>query len=142
MGWLDVNHVVPGSVQLQALLALGFLLVCLVNTVALLLVKFLRRGSELSVRRAMGASRVSIFTQLLMEASIIGGGGGLLGLLLAWLGLWVVRQQPAKYAVLAHLDTRMLFATFLLAIVASLLAAVFPAWRACRLPPARALKLQ
>lgn len=142
MGWLDVNHVVPGSVQLQALLALGFLLVCMVNTVALLLVKFLRRGSELSVRRAMGASRVSVFTQLLLEASIIGGGGGMLGLGLAWFGLWVVRQQPAKYAVLAHLDTSMLCATFVLAIVASLLAAVFPAWRACRLPPARALKLQ
>jgi putative ABC transport system permease protein len=142
MGWLDVNHVVPGSVQLQALLALGFLLVCLVNMVALLLVKFLRQGTELSVRRAMGASRVSVFTQLLMEASIIGTGGGFLGLSLAWFGLWVVRQQPAKYAALAHLDIGMLCATFVLAIVASLLAAVFPAWRACRLPPARALKLQ
>jgi putative ABC transport system permease protein len=55
MQWLDYNHVVPGSVQLQTLLALGFLLVCLVNTVVILLVKFLRRGGELSVRRDMGA---------------------------------------------------------------------------------------
>ncbi|MEO9216126.1 MAG: ABC transporter permease [Rhodanobacter sp.] len=142
MGWLDVNHVVPGSVQLQALLALGFMLVCLVNTVALLLVKFLRRAGELSVRRAMGASKRSVFAQLLVEASMIGIAGGITGLLLATFGLWLVRQQPAKYAELAHLDGSMLATTLLLALVATLLAAVFPAWRACHLPPARALKIQ
>jgi putative ABC transport system permease protein len=142
MGWLDVNHVVPGSVQLQALLALGFMLVCLVNTVALLLVKFLRRGGELSVRRAMGASKRAVFAQLLIEASIIGVTGGLVGLLLADAGLWLVRQQPVEYATLAHLDLSMLATTVLLALIATLLAAVFPAWRACHLPPAHALKLQ
>lgn len=142
MGWLDVNHVVPGSVQLQALLALGFMLVCLVNTVALLLVKFLRRGGELSVRRAMGASKRSVFAQLLVEASLIGATGGIVGLLLADAGLWLVRQQPVQYAALAHLDLPMLAATVLLALVATVLAAVFPAWRACHLPPARALKIQ
>ncbi len=142
MGWLDVNHVVPGSVQLQTLLALSFLLVCLVNTVALLLVKFLRCGGELSVRRAMGASRASVFAQLLLEAAMIGISGGLAGLLLAVGGLWIVRQQPAQYAALAHLDFPMLLGTLALALVATVLAAVFPAWRACQLPPARALKLQ
>ncbi|HET6586181.1 MAG TPA: ABC transporter permease [Oleiagrimonas sp.] len=142
MAWLDYNHVVPGSVQLQGLLALGFMLVCLLNTVALLLVKFLRRGSELSVRRAMGASRRAIFAQLLMEASLVGLSGGAVGLLLALFGLWIVRLQPAKYAGLAHLDVTMLVATFALAICATLLAAIFPAWRACRLVPARLLKIQ
>ena len=94
MGCLDYNHVVPGSVQLQALLALGFMLVCLVNTVALLLVKFLRHSHELGVRRAMGASRKSVFAQLLVEASLVGLAGGSVGLLLALFGLWIVRQQP------------------------------------------------
>ncbi|WP_251274358.1 ABC transporter permease, partial [Enterobacter hormaechei] len=40
-----------------AWLALGFLGVCLVNTVGLLLAKFLRRSGEIGVRRALGASR-------------------------------------------------------------------------------------
>ncbi|MGN6229354.1 ABC transporter permease [Dyella sp.] len=142
MGWLDYNHVIPGSVQLQTLLALGFLLVCLVNTVALLLVKFMRRSSELSVRRAMGASRRDLFAQLLGEAAMIGLGGGLLGLLLAWGGLWIVRQQPAEYAQVAHLDVPMLGVALGLAVLASVLAGVFPAWRASVLPPARGLKLQ
>lgn len=142
MQWLAYNHVVPGSVQLETLLALGFLLVCLVNTVALLLVKFLRRGGELAVRRAMGASRRSVFAQLLVEAALLGLSGGVAGLLLAVFGLWIVRQQPAEYAALAHLDASMLGATFVFAVAAALIAAVFPAWRACRIAPARLLKTQ
>ena len=142
MQWLDYNHAIPGSVQLQALLAMGFLLVCLVNTTALLLVKFLRRGGELSVRRAMGASRGTIFAQLLTEAALLGLAGGGMGLVLAWFGLWIVREQPVQYAPLAHLDGSMLAATFALAVLAMLGAALFPAWRACRLLPARLLKTQ
>ncbi|PWK88712.1 ABC transporter permease [Fulvimonas soli] len=142
MGWLDYNHVVPGSVQMQTLLALGFLLVCLVNTVALLLVKFLRRGGELSVRRALGASRRAVFVQLLAESALIGLAGGAVGLLLSLGGLWLLRQQPAEYASLARADGPMLLGTLALAVAATLSAAVFPAWRACRLAPARLLKLQ
>ncbi|GAB2623454.1 ABC transporter permease [Novilysobacter erysipheiresistens] len=142
MGWLDYNEVIPGDVRLQAWLALGFLLVCLVNTVGLLLAKFLRRSTEIGVRRALGASRGAIFAQCLVEAGTVGLAGGILGLGLALLGLWAVRQQPASYAELAHLDLPMLFATFVLAIVASLLAGLLPAWRACQVTPAIQLKSQ
>jgi putative ABC transport system permease protein len=142
MEWLDYNKVVPGDVRLQLWLAFGFLLVCLLNTVGLLLAKFLRRSSEIGVRRALGASRRAIFAQCLVEAGTVGLAGGLLGLGLAMLGLWAVRQQPASYAELAHLDPAMLLTTFLLAIVASLLAGLLPAWRACEVPPAIQLKSQ
>lgn len=142
MGWLDHNHVVPGSVQLQTLLALGFLTVCLINTVAMLLVKFLRRGGELSVHRAMGASKRAVFAQLLIEAAVVGVAGGAMGLLLAAFGLWIVRQQPVAYAAFARMDGAMLSGTFVLAVCATLLASVFPAWRACRIVPARLLKTQ
>ncbi|HET8819556.1 MAG TPA: ABC transporter permease, partial [Xanthomonadaceae bacterium] len=57
MGWLEYNEVVPSDVRLQVWLAFGFLAVCLLNTVGLLLAKFLRRSSEIGVRRALGASR-------------------------------------------------------------------------------------
>ncbi|MEO6138100.1 MAG: ABC transporter permease [Luteimonas sp.] len=142
MQWLDINKVVPGDVRLQVWLALGFLLVCLLNTVGLLLAKFLRRSSEIGVRRALGASRRAIFLQCLVEAGTVGLAGGVLGLGLALVGLWAVRQQPAGYAALAHLDPMMLLTTFLLAILASLLAGVLPAWRACAVAPAIQLKSQ
>jgi putative ABC transport system permease protein len=135
MGWMDFNKVVPQDVRLQTWLAFGFLLVCLVNTVGLMLAKFLRRAGEVGVRRALGASRRSVFAQLLTEAGMVGLAGGLLGLLLAVVGLWLVRRQPADYAALAHLDLSMLLMTFVMA-------GILPAWRACQVAPALQLKTQ
>ena len=142
MEWLDFNRVVPRDVVMQVWLGLGFLLVCLLNTVGLLLAKFLRRSGEIGVRRALGASRREIFKQCLVEAGTVGLAGGVLGLGLALLGLWAVRQQPTSYARLAHLDTSMLLTTFALAIAASLLAGLLPAWRAMQVTPAIQLKSQ
>ena len=142
MQWMDYRGVVPGDVRLQMWLAFGFLLVCLVNTVGLLLAKFLRRSGEIGVRRALGASRGEIFKQCLVEAGTVGLAGGLLGLLFALAGLWAVRQRPAEYASLAHLDGSMLLLTFAMAIFASLLAGILPAWRAMQVTPALQLKSQ
>ncbi|MGN6481814.1 MAG: ABC transporter permease, partial [Luteibacter sp.] len=55
-------------------------------------------------------------------------------------GLWLVRQQPDDYASLAHLDLPMLAATFAIAITATLVAGLLPAWRACQVTPALQLK--
>ncbi|MFI4959025.1 MAG: ABC transporter permease, partial [Lysobacterales bacterium] len=140
MQWLDYNGVVPNDVRLQAWLAFGFLLVCLLNTVGLMLAKFLRRSGELSVRRALGASRRALFAQLLTESGVVGLAGGLGGLLLALLGLWMVQHRSTDYASLAHLDPAMLLVTFVLAIGASLVAGMLPAWRACNVTPALQLK--
>jgi putative ABC transport system permease protein len=142
MELLDFRQVVPGDVRLQAWLAFAFLAVCLLNTVGLLLAKFLRRSQEIGVRRALGASRRAIFNQFLVEAGSVGLAGGALGLGLAWLGLWAVRQQPVDYAALAELDLPMLLTTVALAIVSSLLAGLLPAWRAGRVAPALQLKSQ
>ena len=142
MEWLEFSKVVPRDVVIQLWLGFGFLLVCLVNTVGLLLAKFLRRGSEIGVRRALGASRRDIFTQCLVEAGTVGLAGGIIGLGLSLLGLWAVRQQPASYAEHAYLDAGMLLLTFVLAIVASVLAGLLPAWRAMQVTPAIQLKSQ
>jgi putative ABC transport system permease protein len=100
----------------------------------------LRRGREISVRRALGATRRAIFMQFMVEAAIVGLAGGLLGLVLAELGLLGVRHQPAEYASLAHLNLQMFAATFGVALLASLIAGLLPAWRACVMAPAPQLK--
>ncbi len=140
MDWLEENEVVPSDVQLQTWLALAFFAVCLINTIGLLLAKFLRRAPEIGVRRALGASRRAVFSQCLVESGVIGIAGGCLGLALTLLGLWAVRQQPVEYAELAQLDLAMLIATLVAAIVSSLLAGLLPAWRACQIAPAMQLK--
>ena len=140
MGWLRQEQVVPDDVRLQAGLAFGFLLICVVNTVGLLLAKCLRRSQEIGVRRALGATRREIFVQFIVEAGIVGLAGGVVGLLLAELGLLGIRHQPAQYASLAHLDLSMFLFTFAVALAASIVAGILPAWRACVLAPAPQLK--
>ncbi len=140
MQWLDLNGVVPGDVKLQTWLAFAFLAICLFNTVGLLLAKFLRRGGEIGVRRALGASKRAIFAQCLVEAGLIGLLGGVGGWLLTLIGLWLVRAQPVAYADLAHLDAGMFALTFTLSVAVSLLAGALPALRASRIPPALQLK--
>ncbi|WP_430388011.1 ABC transporter permease [Dyella sp. 20L07] len=140
MEWIRIEEVVPDDVRLQAGLAFGFLLICVLNTVGLLLAKCLRRSGEIGVRRALGATRRTVFAQFMVEAVMVGLTGGLLGLAFAELGLWGVRHQPAEYASLAYLDVEMFLFTFAVAVVASLIAGLLPAWRACALAPAPQLK--
>lgn len=142
MEWLAFRKVLPGDIQLQVWLAFGFLLVCLTNAVGLLLAKCLRRSGEIGVRRALGASRRAIFAQFLVEAGVLGVAGGLLGLLLAWAGLWLVRMGPSDYASLARMDWEMLSLTIALAFIASLVAGLLPAWKAASVTPALQLKTQ
>lgn len=140
MGFLSQQQVVPDDARLQAYLAFGFLLICIVGTVGLLLAKCLGRSHEIGVRRAMGASRAAVFAQFIVESAMVGIVGGLLGLVFAEFGLWEVRHTPAQYAHLAHLDPTMFGATFIVALTASLIAGLLPAWRACTVAPAPQLK--
>ena len=142
MEWMGFHRLVPNDVTIQLWLAFGFLVVCLLNTIGLLLAKFLRRAGEIGVRRALGATRSAIFQQCMVEAGTIGLAGGVLGLGFSLLGLWAVRKQPVDYADLAHLNATMLLLTFALAIVASLLAGALPAWRAMQITTAVQLKTQ
>jgi putative ABC transport system permease protein len=140
MEWLSVKQVVPSDVRLQVWLAFGFLAVCLVNTVGLLLAKCLRRSPEIGVRRALGASKREIFAQFLVEAGAIGLAGGVLGLGFAAVGVWLVHGGTQRGAEWVHMDATTLVATFVLAIASTLLAGLLPAWRACEVSPASQLK--
>jgi putative ABC transport system permease protein len=141
MDWLGSQKVLPADVRLQTWLAFGFLAVCVVNMVGLLLARTLRRSGEIGVRRALGATRADIFKQFVVEAGLLGMAGALLGLMLAQAGLWLVRQSPSDYARLAELDAAMLALTLGLALLASLLAGLLPAWRAALVTPAVQLKV-
>ncbi|WP_348672164.1 ABC transporter permease [uncultured Abyssibacter sp.] len=142
MEWLDYKRVVPDDVQLQVWIAFGFLVVCIVNTIGLMLAKFLRREGDIGVRRALGATRRSVFTQYLLEAGMIGVGGAVVGLLLSLVGLAAVRMQPVDYAGFARLDLSMFLMAVGLSLAASLIAGLLPAWQACRIAPALQLKTE
>jgi putative ABC transport system permease protein len=140
--WMRDQKVVSGDVEVQSELSLAFLTVCLLNTIGLLLAKFMRKSGEIGLRRALGASRRQLFAQHLIESGVVGLSGGVIGLLLTLVGLWIVRLLYSDFARVATLDWPMVLATIALAIVASLLAGLYPTWRACRIVPALQLKTQ
>jgi putative ABC transport system permease protein len=141
MQWLDVQHVVPPESRISLIVAMCFFVICLVNTVGLLLAKFLRRAGEIGVRRALGATRHEIYAQYLVEAAAVGLAGGLVGLLLTIAGMSGVGLlfEP-DIARLAHIDVSLIGLTFAVAIFATVAAAFYPAWRAAQVQPAWQLK--
>lgn len=139
--WMTLNKVVPHDVFLNVLLAGGFLLLCMVNVAGLLAARFLRRQADVAVRRALGASQRQVFAQHLVEAGLLGLGGGLLALPLTLLGLWIVRIQPVVYAAAATFNPAVFVALALLSLLTGLLVGILPAWRVCRQPPAMQIKV-
>lgn len=140
--WLAYNHVVGKDSKTLMGVSFMFLAVCLLNTVGLILAKFLRRSGEIGLRRAVGASKAALFRQYLVETGVIGVSGGLLGIPLAWALLIGVRHLIDGSDHYTHLDWTMVGMALLLAIVASMLAGLYPAWRVVRIPPAIYLKVQ
>ncbi|MGH6886320.1 MAG: ABC transporter permease, partial [Geminicoccales bacterium] len=89
--WLVDNEVVGNDDHVLVGLAFAFLAVCLLNTVGLLLAKFLNNAAVTGVRRALGASRRQVFYQHLVEVGVISSIGAALGLALGGLLLMGLR---------------------------------------------------
>ncbi|QNA87577.1 FtsX-like permease family protein [Massilia sp. Dwa41.01b] len=140
--WMEEREVVGKDTKLSAWLAFGFLLLCLVNTIGLLLAKFSVRAAEVGIRRALGASRREIFRQFLVESAVVGLAGGVLGLVLAFGALALIAMQSSEVAAIARMDLTMLAFTFALSVFAAVLAGLLPTWRACQVTPALQLKSQ
>jgi putative ABC transport system permease protein len=83
-----------------------------------------------------------VFTQFLIESGVVGLTGGFIGLLLTIVGLVAVRMLYKEYSTVSHLDWPMTLTTIGLAVLAAVLAGLYPTWRACRVAPAGQLKTQ
>lgn len=142
MEWLEINEVVSTDNRVLVRVAFLFLLVCVLNTVGLLLAKFLGKAPEVALRRAMGASKFAILSQNLVEVCAIGILGGFTGVSLAWLGLRLIDNLYRGYQNLVHLDASMLVMALTVAVVASIVAGIYPVWRVTKLAPAGYLKTQ
>jgi putative ABC transport system permease protein len=143
------DSAVPPAIRAIGFVADGFLIVCLVNAVGLLLAKFSSRTRELALRRALGASRGGIFRQCVTETLLIGLLGGVVGLVLTAAGLAGLRallaaasQQGVPISRLASLNADMVVITLVVAVVVTVCAGLYPTWRASRVQPAWQLKTQ
>lgn len=140
--WLDIHNVVSTDNKQLLMLSFVFLIICLINSTVLMLAKLLRKAPEAGIRRALGASRSSIFFQHLMEAFVIGVAGSMLGLLFSLGGLAGVRELYSSYENVAVFNSVTVMSAVLLALAATLLSGLLPAWRISHAAPAKYLKTQ
>lgn len=150
--WLRVNHVVSGDTSILLRLAFAFLAVCLINTVGILLAKFLKRSGITGLLRALGASRRQIFWQHLVEVAAIATAGATAGIALGAIGLRAVQTLyevagagdigASNYVSLTHFDPAGVGWALALAALSTVAAGLYPAWAIGRLPPSRYLKSQ
>lgn len=111
------------------------LVIACVNTASLLLARAAERRHEAAIRTALGAGRGSLIRLYLLESGWLALGGGLIGLLLAWLGVPLLRQVlPAELPRLASasLDWRVTLFAASAAVLCGLAAGLVPALLAAR----------
>jgi putative ABC transport system permease protein len=128
--------------QLGAMAAMSilFLIICALNLTGLLLAKFLARAPEVSVRRALGATRADIFLQHVVECELVGVAGGIIGILLSMGVMHFIGKLITETSVVS-LDGEMVVVSVGLSLFAGLLAGAYPAWRICTTQPAVQLKV-
>jgi predicted permease len=111
------------------------LLIACVNVASLLLTRVVSRGHEFSLRLALGAPGRRLFSQCLIESSVLGVLGSALGLLVASLGtgpflrFWPDRLPRADEV---HVDWRVLVFAIISSMLTALLFGLIPAFRANR----------
>lgn len=140
-----LSDVIVGDVRSPLLVLLGavgfVLLVACANVANLLLARASARQGELAVRSALGAGRVRLLRQLLTEAVVLGAGGAVLGLAIAFVATRaLVAAQPADIPRLADVGVNgtVVVVTFVIAIATSVVFGILPALQltGARLPSA------
>jgi putative ABC transport system permease protein len=150
-GWgatlVPLHEDLVGGVRTALLVLLGavafVLLIACANVANLVLARTLARGKEMAIRNALGASRVALLRHILAETLLLSVLGGMLGLLLARVGvdasMKLLADRLPKF-VEVTLDSQVLGFTLLLSIAAGVLAGLVPSLRFSRVDVNEVLK--
>ncbi|MBC8165639.1 MAG: FtsX-like permease family protein, partial [Bryobacteraceae bacterium] len=118
------------------------LMIACANTAQLLLARSLRRGREVAIRTALGASRFCLIRQFLLEGLVLAAVGGAAGLLLsAWIISLLKSVLPVRSPLLesAHLDLTVVVFTLAISLISTLAFASLPAVKGSKWTPGPSL---
>jgi len=128
----------PAAIAGLAGLGLVILLLAATNYVNLAAVRTAARRREIGVRKALGVSGPGLATQFLAESLLVGAGATAIGVVLAWLGLPLFSELAGR-PLAAVYGWGAWLALVGIGIGTGLLAGVYPAWLAVRMPASSAL---
>ena len=117
------------------------LLVGGIGIMNIMLVTVTERTREIGIRRAIGAQRSSIVAQFLIEAAMLCGIGGIVGIL-AGTGGSVVLSRLMYDGLTIYPSVRVTAGAFLLSVSLGVLFGSYPAAKAARLQPVEALRAE
>src|ERR1044071_5937128 len=126
-----------GTIFLVAVAVPGIaMLVGAIVIMNIMLVSVTERTKEIGIRKSLGARKIDILKQFLVEAASLAVMGGAVGIFLAWIiGAVVTALVFPTYLSL----TAILFALTISG-GAGVISGLFPAWKAARLDPIEALR--
>ena len=150
-GWdaivVPLHEQVIGDVRSALLIlpaAVGFvLLIACANVANLSLVRATRRQRELAIRSALGAGRLRLIRQMLIESSVLSVLAGIIGITVAAATLKVILSfAPGNIYRLqtVTIDGRVMAFTFLVSLLVAVVFGIFPAWQGSRISITTALK--
>ena len=116
------------------------LLVGGIGIMNIMLVTVTERTREIGIRRAIGAQRASIVTQFLIEAGMLCGMGGVVGIAVGTAGSVVVSRL--MYQMTVYPPVWVGLAAFALSVALGMLFGSYPAIKASKLQPVEALRAE
>ncbi|WP_160680450.1 ABC transporter permease [Clostridium sp. C8-1-8] len=105
----------------------------------IMLVSVIERTREIGTRKAIGAKRRTILAQFLIEAASVSGLGGVLGVLVGYLGSYI-GQKFFNTTIL--ISNNIVLAAFLFSLAVGIIFGMYPANKASKLNPIDALRFE
>ncbi len=143
-GWSTLREQYTEPLLILQLMVGAVLLICCANLSGLFLARASARQQEFAIRGALGAPRLRLMRQLLVESLMLAIPGAGLGVLLAWwAGPWLVHSlgnRQAEISLSSRPDLTILAVTAGCAMLCALLSGMAPAWMASRTSVEAALR--